>query len=59
MRIQPRTKEPKLSVGSRFLPKLERAVEREMKRFNASRSFVIAVAVADALGVQLEYDYKE
>lgn len=59
MRIQPRTKEPKLTVGSKFLPKLERAVQREMRRFNASRSFVIAVAVADALGVKLDYDYKE
>lgn len=59
MRIQPKTKEEKQQVGSRFVPKLEAAVEREMKRFKVSRSFVIAECVAFALGVKLDYSYKE
>lgn len=43
-------------VSSAFAARIERAVEREMSRYGASRSFVIAVAVAHALGVELDKD---
>ena len=44
--------------SSSFLEILDRAVEREANRFNVSKSFVIAVAVSDALNIDIDYDYK-
>jgi hypothetical protein len=44
-------------VSSAFMAELERAVRREMARFHVSRSFVIATAVADALGVESQPHY--
>ena len=47
-------------VGSAFEDRLEQAVQAEMRHFGVSRSFVIAVATADALGVELDvrHDYR-
>ena len=45
-------------VGSAFMERLELAVRAEMRRFGASRSFVIATAVAFALGVEEQADYR-
>jgi hypothetical protein len=47
-------------VSTALNAKIERAVEREMAHFRASRSYVIAVAVAHTLGVELddEEDYR-
>lgn len=59
MRIQPPSYgEVRQPVSSAFLFKLERAVQAEMKRFRVSRSFVIATAVADALGVDEQPSYR-
>lgn len=55
---QPYYKGGRQPVGSAFIPELERAVNREMTRFQASRSFVIATCVAFALGVDDQADYK-
>jgi hypothetical protein len=46
-----------MPVGSAFVTQLEQAVERECKRWNVSRSFVIATCVAFALGVDDQADY--
>lgn len=60
MRFQPRTRGAhRLPVGSAFRPEVERAVQREMARFDVSRSFVIATAVAHALGVAEQERYTE
>jgi hypothetical protein len=55
MHIQPKSKYPKVPRASAFTRELNAALEKEAKRFNVSKSFVIAVALADALGV----DYAE
>ena len=44
-------------VHSGFIPDLERAIEREMRRFNVTRSFVIATCCAYALGIEEQPDY--
>lgn len=49
----------RLPVGSAFAKDLERAVESEMRRWGVSRSFVIARAVAFALGVEEQADYRK
>lgn len=36
--------------------RIEKVIERTMARFSCSRSFVIAVALADAFGVELDRD---
>lgn len=46
-------------VSSAFMAELERAVRREMARFNVSRSFVIATAVAYALDVKEQPTYSD
>ena len=51
MIIQPKSRLPKVPRASAFTQELNRAVEKEAKRFNVSKSFVIATAVADALGI--------
>lgn len=45
-------------VHSAFIEEIERAVQREMRFFRVSRSFVIATAVAHALGVDEQEDYR-
>lgn len=39
-------------LSASFIREIEREVERTAARFHVSRSFVIAVAVADSLGVE-------
>lgn len=57
---QPRLKgERREPVSSAFMHELERAIRREMARFHVSRSFVIATAVAEALGVKEQASYSE
>ena len=58
-RRQKRIEGGRKQVSSAFAKKIEAAVAAEMKRFNASRSFVIATAVAHALDVNEFEDYKE
>jgi hypothetical protein len=55
---QPPFKGGRQPVHSAFLPQVERAVEREMSRWGVSRAFVIATAVAYALGVKEQPDYR-
>lgn len=56
-RRQPRYVGGRQPVTSGFIPDLEKAVRREMRKFNVSRSFVIATCVAYALGVEEQPDY--
>jgi hypothetical protein len=49
----------RVPVSSAFLDAVEAAVAREMRRFNVSRSFVIATAVAYALKVEEQADYRQ
>lgn len=44
---------------SAFRPELEAAVQREMAFFNTGRSYVIATAVAFALSVKEQEDYRD
>ncbi len=58
-RSQPRYGSPRLHVGSAFIPDLELAVEAEMRKYGVSRSFVIATAVAFALSIDEQPDYRK
>lgn len=60
MHIQPKLRKgSRIKVSGAFEPKLEAAVQKEMKKFGCSRSFLITEAVAYLLGVKLDYSYKE
>lgn len=50
---QPRLKGRRVPVSSALASRIEKAVEAEAKFFGCSKSFIVAVAVADALGVSL------
>lgn len=55
----PVTRQPPIPGGRNPLPscvekRIFREVERTATRFGVSRSFVIAVALADAMGIQLD-----
>ena len=56
MKRQPAHRNRK-KVQSGFIPSLEAAVKREMRRFNVSRSFVIATCVAFTLRIEKQPDY--
>lgn len=58
LRTQPRIAgASRIPSYSSLLPQLRRAVDAEARRFNVSRSFVIATALGDALGIDVErYD---
>jgi hypothetical protein len=56
---QPPYKGGRQYVNSAFIPDIELAVEREMKRYNVTRSFVIATCVAYALQVEEQADYRK
>ena len=45
-------------LGTAVIDKIERAIERECKRYGVSRSFVIANALAFTFGVDAE-NYKD
>lgn len=51
MRFQRRVDGGRDQLPSCVLPKIKAAVERDAKRFDVSRSFVIAVAIADHYGI--------
>lgn len=56
---QPRYEGGRLPAYSGFIPDLEDAVQKEMRRFKATRSFVIATCVSFALGVEEQPDYRK
>lgn len=56
---QPRFVGGRIPAHSGFIPELEKAVQREMRRFGVSRSFVIATCVAFAMGVEDQPDYRK
>jgi len=45
-------------LSGAFIKSIDREINRQAKMFNVSRSFVIATAVADSLGVKDQEDYK-
>lgn len=58
VRSQPRVNSRRQPVSSSaFIAALEKAVAAEARRFNVSRSFVIATAVAECLGVDEQIPY--
>lgn len=60
---QKRRQQPRLPKGERrslssgVERQIRKAVEREALRFNCTMSFVVKVAVADALGVDIDQRY--
>lgn len=55
---QPRLATPRLRAYSALEARINQAVEREAARFGVSKSFVIAVGMADVLGVKLEREFR-
>lgn len=53
-RMQRRVRGGRQQVSSCVVRELRRAVRDEAKRYGVSQSFVIAVAIGDALGVDVE-----
>jgi hypothetical protein len=58
MKRQRRIVGGRVPVQSAFIGEIERAIEREMLRYQCSRSFVIATAVAFAFGIDEQEDYR-
>lgn len=54
---QPRSDRPRTPLSASFLDAISDAVEKEARRWDVSRSFVIATAVADSLGVDEQPHY--
>lgn len=54
---QPRYVGGRIPAHSGFIPALEHALRKEMRRFGVSRSFVIATCVAYTLRVEDQPDY--
>lgn len=54
MRRQRAVKGGRERIGAGVEKRIRAAVEREARRFGVSMAFVQAVAIADALGVELE-----
>ena len=53
MKIQPKVKGGREPLPSTVLPRLRRAVEADAQRFNVSRSWVVAVALAEVYGIDV------
>ena len=49
---------PRMKIGASVLREIRAAVEREARRYNVPYSFVVAVALADALSVRLEWNHR-
>ena len=61
MKIQPRLGYARKNVGAGVSREIERAINRTTARFAVSRSFVIAVALAEQFGIALDHtqDYRK
>ena len=61
MHKTPRRQKPvkggRQQVGAGVIKDIEIAIEHDMARFNVSRSFVIAVALADHYGIDEQEDF--
>lgn len=53
MRIQKKTKYPKINFSARGIEKIRKMIEKDSRKFNVSKSFVICVILAQ------HYDIKE
>lgn len=52
MRIQKKTKQPKLNLTARGINKIKRAVQRDANKFEVSMSFVVCVILAQHYGIK-------
>ena len=59
IRRQKPVKGGRLALPSCVIKDIYAAVDRDAKRFGVSRSFVIATALAEAMGVKIAEDYRE
>ena len=60
IRSQPRRRGvSRLPVGTAVIDAIERKLEREMRRWNVSRSFVIATVLAYHFDVEEQADYRQ
>lgn len=61
MKRKPRRQKPvqggRVPVSAGLIRDIEMAIHDEMKRYNVSRSFVIAVALAHTFGIKEQEDY--
>jgi len=48
----------RMQVSTALISDIERAVAREMVKYDCSRSFVIATALAFAFGIEEQEDYR-
>lgn len=59
MRIQKPTKLPKRNMSCRGVQRIERAVEQTAAKFDVSKSFVIAVALAEYFNIKEQERYND
>ena len=59
MRIQKKSKLPKVSLSARGISKIRQRIERDAERFDVSMSFVICVALATFYGIHEQEPIKE
>lgn len=57
MRIQKKTKQPKLKLSATSIEEIEKAVRKTADKFECSKSFVISVALADFFGIKKQERY--
>lgn len=57
MRIQKRTRRPRARLNATTLDTIEAEVRKTARRFGVSRSFVIAVALAEHFGIKDQEQY--
>lgn len=58
MKIQSKTKSVKRQMSSRLIGDIRKEVETTARKFDCSKSFVIAVALADYFGIKNQENYK-
>ncbi len=58
MNIQPRTKQKKHQLSSRAITEIQRAIERDAIRWNCSKSWIIATALAAFYEIDIVTPYE-
>ncbi len=59
MRIQPKSKRPKKRLDASILKEIREAVERDAIRWNCSKSWIVATALAAFYGIDIMKPYQD
>jgi len=58
VKIQPKTKQKKHQMSSRAITEIQHAVERDSMRWDCSKSWIIATALAAFYGISIAMPYE-